>query len=451
MNLSNSQLDQLFENVRKEEPVASYEETKRAFLAATIASVGGVLATKSLLKLFTFKQWIMMISVLSAATIGTLLVTMSATPNEKKTSVETGNESPNLEIQTEAISNERPGTQQATLKTIEADFVYPELSVEQEVCEIVTQFGQPPVRVKAYLKSDGSYHFEYVIGPETTESDLKKLQKKAKGAGFELKYEPTFTDGKLQKLSLHIVQVKENGQKQNIQISDIDLEDNKTYKVAWNVDDKGTATTIACGEDFNSEEFDEMMAQLDLEKLTAELEAIEFKDITKELEDLEKVLQDELVMAEVYRIKELANLEELLEEGAILSDAQVRESLMEIEELNDGVLEELQASLEEARIALAEEHEQFKVECEALQKECEKMELKCKEGHQKILNELENDGLIKDRSKKVKMHASKGKLSVNGKEIPKNLRDKYEGLVKEYFDVDVSNKEMNWTWVHDDK
>jgi len=450
MNLSNSQLDQLFEEVRKEKPVASYEETQRAFMAATIASAGGVLATKSLLKLFTFKQWIMMISVLSAATVGTLLVTMSASPETNNSLKAAAGESAHSEERTATIIKEKTGKQQATLNTMEATFESPEIIAAQKGLEIVTQYGKPPVRIKAYLKSDGTYHFEYLIGPETSEADLKELQKKAKEAGFELKYEPTYNDGKLQKLSLHIVQVKENGQKQNIQISDIDLEESKVYKVAWNVDEEGTATTIACGDNFNSEEFDALMADLDLERLTAELEAIELGELTKEIEQLENMLEDETVLAEVHKIQELAELEELLAEGAILSEMQIHESLMEIEALNDEVLAELQAGLEEARIAFVEDHEHFKAECEALQRECDEMTRRCEGGHQKILEELVSDGLIKDASKRVKMYASRGKLSVNGKEIPKNLRKKYESLVMEYFEVDVTNKDMKWTWTHDE-
>ena len=169
MNLSNNELDQLFETVRKEKPVASYEETQRAFIAATIATAGGVLATKGLLKLFTFKQWIMMTSVLSAATVGTLLVTTSAAPeNSNKTALSEmeGDSKKAIEIsKSDEVIADNSAENSVTIK----------LSPELPEMEIVTQAGRPPIMVRAYLKDDGTYHFEYFITQETTEADLKKI------------------------------------------------------------------------------------------------------------------------------------------------------------------------------------------------------------------------------------------------------------------------------------
>ncbi len=44
------------------------------------------------------------------------------------------------------------------------------------------------------------------------------------------------------------------------------------------------------------------------------------------------------------------------------------------------------------------------------------------------------------------MQVKNKKMTVNGKEVPKNLRDKYKDLVEEYFDIDTDQNRLNWTW-----
>ncbi|MDB3907786.1 hypothetical protein N9355_09980 [Crocinitomicaceae bacterium] len=450
MNLSNSELDQLFESVRKEKPVATYSETERAFIAGTIASVGGVLATKRLLKLLTFKQWIIMISVLSAATVGTLMVTMSAAP------VKGNNETAeaNLSVPAKEINKEEATkkTSEATesnilklekLRSITAKLEEAKSASLIQARKITTQYGKPPVTVRAYLMDDGTYHFEYVITAETTEQQPKELQEKAKEAGFELKYQPTFSDSKLQKLSLQIVQKKENGQSQDIRISEIDLEENSEYKVAWNVDDKGTATTIACGENFKSEDIDELLEGLDFEELTAEMNVLR-----EELIVLDGDLEQELSIIKDGELFEIAEIHEgLIRAEEMLEDPEFVGSLAAAYEgLDADILEDVRESLEEAREALEENEALFKKECEEMRVACEEQAKKCKEGQKEILSELRKDGLIKENQKRVKMQVKNKKMTVNGKEVPKNLRDKYKDLVEEYFDIDTDQNRLNWTW-----
>lgn len=461
MNLSNSELDQLFESVRNEKPVASYKETERAFVAATIASAGGVLATKGLLKLFTFKQWIMMISVLSAATVGTLLVTMSASPvstNDNKAVVMP--DVPAKEIKLDETKDEpaKETTLQKLekLQSITAKLEESRTATFVQTRKIVTQYGKPPVTVRAYLKDDGSYHFEYVITSETTAEDLKKLQEEAKEAGFQLKYEPTFADNKLQKLSLHIVQEKENGQQQDIRISEINLEEDSEYKVAWNVDNEGNATTIACGESFKSEEMEKLLSELQMAELTAEMERLQL-DLAGEMTQLQEELQKELADLRESELFEIERLEQgLLRAEELLSDPDFVQSLAEAhEELDDDVLEEIREGLEEAREgveeareAMEEEHEHMRRECKKARSECEKCGANCRKGSKAIRTELVKDGLIDEDETKVKMKGGKGKLKVNGKDIPRDLRKKYKGLVAEYFNIDTDNKGLQWEWEH---
>ncbi len=56
MNINDQELEQLFNQARLEEPIASFEDTQKAFLTATVVAAGGVLATKNLLKLLTLKN-----------------------------------------------------------------------------------------------------------------------------------------------------------------------------------------------------------------------------------------------------------------------------------------------------------------------------------------------------------------------------------------------------------
>lgn len=440
MNLSNNELDQLFENVRQEKPVASFNETQRAFLAATIASAGGVLATKGLLKIFTFKQWIIMISVLSAATVGTLLVGMSNAPVKVDKKHIASAEMPKKEISITEVEKEKNEPESVVkemtpLETITASFeaiLVPENGVV---------FGEKkePIQVRAYLLDDGSYKFVYTITPETTEEDLKKMQQEAKDSGFELKYSPSFTNDKLVSLSLEITQEKENGTTQNIHVTDIDLTEDKEYRIAWDVDDEGQATTIAIDDSFRSNEIDDLLAQLDLEELTGELG------------DLERLMETEFALIEEMGEVELAEVERALDEAQILLEsADVRESLLELEEIDQEALAEAMEDLEEAREELAGYQKELFHNCNKMHEECEERRRKCKEGYEKIITELLNDDLIKDKDDRIKMQAKKGKLTVNGKEVPKKLRQKYKDLVMEHFEVDIDQKGLHWMFTHDE-
>lgn len=430
MNLSNSELDQLFENVRKEKPVATFDDTQRAFLTATITAVGGVLATKGLLKFFTFKQWIIMISVLSTATVGTLLVTMSNTPVKANETYIAPAEKSKKEIT--VTETPKKIVEMTPLKLAAATLEMLESELEMTPAEDKAQ-----IKVMAYLLADGSYHFEYSITSETTEAELKELQEKAAAAGFELKYNPTFGQNGLQRLTLHIVQKEKNGQQQEIHISDIDIEKDSEYRVAWNVDDEGTATTIACGENYRSEDVDELMAQLQLDELTGELVILQ-ADLLSDISSLKEMEQSELI--EVQKA--------LIEAQDLLTNPDVRASLLEIEEIDQKALQQAMESILEAQEDLTEFQKELISDCKELQKECEERMKKCQEGHDKILDELVSDGLIKSKSNRVKMVAKNGKLSVNGKEIPKNLRKKYEDMIDEIFEFDVNDQGSEWEWSH---
>lgn len=281
------------------------------------------------------------------------------------------------------------------------------------------------------------------------------MQAEAKAAGFELKYEPTFNDDKLTRLNLNIVQIKENGQRQNIQISDIDLEDSPNYKVAWNVNDEGNATDIACGEELKLREadqqaLDELMASLEIDELMEEMEAINMDELTAEMEKLQENLANELDELNIATDVQLADLQELIRAEELLAMVDFEELLEDLDDLDEEELEEIRVEVETALAEAQREVEESINECKEARRECKTQAKKCKDGSKKILDELENDGLIKERSKRVKMTASNGKLKVNGKELPKELRNKYEALVMEYFEVDVNNKGMQWQWTHDE-
>lgn len=437
MNLSDSQLDQLFEGVRKEKPVVSYEETRRAFLKATVLAAGGTLATKSILKLFNIKQWIMMISVLSVLTAGTLLVTLNSSP------VESGREmsnklAPKEEIET---TNEQTEKEKSTHKQIaELQKLNSKLTtLNPEPLEIFIEPGKPPVEVRAYLRSDGSYHFVYVITSETTPEDLKELQEKAKAAGIELICEPDFSDNKLRHLSMSIIQKTENGHSSNIQISDINLEETPEYSVAWNVDEEGTATTIACGEPTGSKEVEALLADINIEEMTSEMERL-----------LDSYETEIAVISEANRIEIESYAQELAMAEELLQREDIQKILKELDAIGEEEMQEIMEELEEAMEELEEYEVKVLNDCEKLRRECENHQHVCDEGYKEILEEMQKDGLIKDNAKRMKMQVNDDRIKVNGKELPDDLRKKYEDLVRKHLEVDLSEHEGRWTWVYTD-
>ena len=416
MNLSNSELDQLFEGLRKEEPVVSYEETQKAFLTASVIAAGGVLATKGILKLLTFKKWIIMISILSTTAIGALLVTMNTAP------VTSENEAEAVKTNAKEISLTPEEEIEAPTEKLET-FVARLESLVPEITTVVIEENKAPIRVMAYLKDNGDYYFTYVITSKTSKEDLTALQESAKKAGFELICTPEFKNDSLQHLSMHIVQKEKNGKKTDILISDIDLEDESEYKVAWNVDEEGTVTTIACGDDFKSDEVMDLLDELDIAELT--------NDIIRLYDEK----NFEIVALEEGRI-DLGHYQEELEQAlAILESEEVKASLLAIESIDKEGLEEMIAELEDAREELTE---------------LKGVAKKCRDGHEKIIEALYEDGLIKDKKKRLKVKAANGKIEVNGKELPNNLKKKYAKLIKEHFDVDVTDSGTEWQWSYDE-
>lgn len=363
MNLSNSELDQLFKEFRKEEPVASFNETQKAFLTATVIAAGGVLATTSILKFFTFKQWIIMISILSTTTIGALIITMNTTPvtSEKKTEAVKTN---SKEIILSPQEEEKVTKEKVKTFAVDIESLVPET--------MVSATNESPIQ----LIDDGNYHFMWILNQETSIEDLEKLRESAKDAGFDLAYTPVFQDDLLQQLSLHIKQKDDDGQETNIIISDIDLEEKSEYKVAWNIDEEGIATTISCGDDFESIKANELSVEQDLIELTDDL-------------------------------AELNGTREELEEMHVHSNSKCEVKLEKCEEGNKG---------------------------------------ECQEGNRRMRDALYKDGLIQDKQKHVEMNASRGKIEVNGKEIPKKLKKKYAKLIQDNFDVDVSKSSTKWDW-----
>ncbi|MFT6501519.1 MAG: hypothetical protein ACJASQ_001631 [Crocinitomicaceae bacterium] len=423
MNLSNNELDQLFEGLRKEEPVVSYQETQKAFLTASVIAAGGVLATKGILKLLTFKKWIVMISILSTTAIGTVLVTMNAAP------VTSENETEAVKTNTKEIILTPEEETEVTKEKLET-FVATFESLVPKTKTVVISENKAPIEVKAYLKDNGDYYFTYVITSKTSKEDLETLQESAKKAGFELICTPKFKNDSLQHLNLHIVQKEKDGKETNILISDIDLEDDMEYKVAWNVDDKGTVTTIACGDDFKSEDVRDLLDELDIAELTSDI---------MRLYDEKNF---EIVALEEGRINLDHYQEELEQALAILESEEVKASLLAIESIDSKELEELIEGLEEAQEDLEDARKDLR--------ELKGKAKKCHEGHEKIIDALYEDGLIKDKKKRLKVKAANGKIEVNGKEIPKNLKKKYAKLIQEHFDVDVTDSGTEWQWSYDE-
>lgn len=481
MSISNSELNYLFKEAQNEKPVASFEETQKAFLTATVVAAGGVLATKGLLKLLTLKKWILMFSIISIATTGAVVVALTSGPTEP---VENAQE-PIYNV----ISEESPEIMPEEENIIAYESVEPEIeSLEEPILTVDdTSDNEPPAPedtmeviaplapgngtgvyvatgtgsgtsfVLAPSETIKPYDMRFRITKSTTKEQLEEIKREAIASGIQFDYDAKFNGEELEKINLKMNLKRKDGRNSDIAISNISLNGDIDYNISWNVDDNGQATEISCGEDVAFIDdiegiWQDVFAEYDwqMDNLYAQLDSaftgVQWEEFEEQFENFE----DEIRWRE-------ETLEEALEK---LRHEDVQEMLDEVTGASQEIIRQLEEELEIMRERIEETEEEEEKERDNVDRQRQNMTKKswglapknnCGKEHKILKEELIKDGLIKEKAKRIKMEANYKTIKVDGKKIPKGLYPKYRELLRDLFALDIERRGTSWAWTSECK
>lgn len=376
-NMTDENLEHLFSQARSQDPVAAFDETKRAFLTATVVAAGGTLATKGLLKLLTAKKWIIMMSTVSIITTSAIIATVafqpgieSPTPNNP-TMVTTPGEKQQEELVMEESTVYHEGEEEEIMPIVIDEDATVQLDEEELVAEYATDRNKPASNVNITSGSGSSpyqlvqagekikpYSQRFLITESTTEAELETMKADAAEAGIDMTYKVRYKKDKITKLDLTMkVEDEKDGSSHNQMItSNMSFSGNFSYVFEWVADDAGNIIEMRCGDedemgqlyeeldDLNFIANDFMLAELDslCEALAIDLE-VYLQDLEKELAENKTDFQN-IIALESDEMEVL--ILELSEAGLQL--AKVLE--MEMEELQEEIekaLEEVEREMEE--------------------------------------------------------------------------------------------------------
>lgn len=313
MSIGDERLDQLFGCAREQRPIANYEETKQAFISATVAAAGGVLATNGLLKLLTLKKWIIMISTLSVITTGALILGLHLNAQnqlqdgEKPTTAITfETEKPIFPKQPTDIvpidkqtSLVQVADNQAKMeeKAVETLIMVEDIKKEEfPVKPLTTQnsFPQKKLLVQQPTETITPYSERFDITEKTTIQELEEIKKRAAESGVQLDYKARYKNDKITEINLTI-KVKEGTdtytQYMNANMS---TTDNFSYTIAWKQSENGQVKDLFWGD-------------------TEEFEAQEHTQLTNDEVDWTE-LKNELIDAQTALFADTSELHRKLEE-----------------------------------------------------------------------------------------------------------------------------------------
>ncbi|NOQ72089.1 MAG: hypothetical protein GQ574_08815 [Crocinitomix sp.] len=418
MSVSDENLAQLFSQARNQQPVANLDETKKAFITATVVAAGGVLATKGLLQLLTTKKWIIMLSTITIITTGTLIVGLSANPKETAENI------PSVDNQNSIITVDEP---QESFEAVADASSYLEPAIPSQLTEIDHNAVFEPLASEPdflnendFIAAEDSldaepdaeplshaprlaestskikpYAQRYDITENTTKTDFEKMKREAEKDGIEFTYKAKYTDDKLTKLRLElkIDQEEEDGYAQHV-MSNIDIKGSFEYTIAWDNGANGQASNFYCGDtdEFNEEdndaqgeleesinEFEDMLAELQLEDLIENFDSlseqmwnnfddIDWDDIAAEFESFE------------------AEFEEAFEE---FKKEDVQKLMEELKESSEEMVKTIQEELRQMQIEI--EKEKIEIEKQKEQDEKDKKENKDKENKEDKKDDQEDE------------------------------------------------------------
>ena len=503
MNMNDEKLDYLFNQARSQEPVASLEETKKAFVMATVTAAGGVLATKGLLKLLTAKKWIIMLSTVTIITTGSIIVGLSSNPKEpemekpvpSETIVTTvddreplltdlSNDSGSVELvepyaELEGAEIARPEKEDLfELIGNEPDFFEEnDFKFEADTNGIAFVSQRPPKKLDQLARTQEeirSYDQRFQITEKTTVEDLENIKKSAEASGIDFDYKAKYNKDKLTKLRLEIKTEDKSGDGHDSQfiMTNLNIQGEFDYTIAWDQNEDGSVEHVYCGhtDEFDDDiegaledamdELESILDDIDLTALMIEMDSlgdIIARDFEIEWEELEEELAEH--QEEIQEAFEEFDREDM--EAVIL---EITESSAELIRLLNVELEEIQKSLEKEMEEL-EKQQQEQEEGDEEESDAEEVEegedderrqnitrpfhrskIKSKK-HQQLKDELIADGIIAANALKLSVYATYKSIKIDGKEIPEEFYEKYEALILELFDIDITNKSTSWSWV----
>jgi hypothetical protein len=263
----NIDLDQFFAEARMQEPTSSFEETSTRFLSSLVFASGGVLATKSILQLFT-KKWIMMTTLISIATTAAIIGGTLAfgEPEQAQNSNITQfiQEEEDVQASEEGIEDDNalmPVTKDKIQEILEQNGVAEEMIDVEEVMSYIDANGLlliPEDTTKSDLKEKDEsvkivpYAERFLITENTKKEDLEKIKKSAEDAGIVFDYKAKFKNDKLKELSLNMILNKEGkeGSSKWVQTYNADDFDDETeIIIAWTEDESGKAFNMESGDE----------------------------------------------------------------------------------------------------------------------------------------------------------------------------------------------------------
>jgi hypothetical protein len=406
MSVSDENLAQLFSQAKKQQPVATLDETKTAFITASAVAVGSVLASKGLLQLLTTKKWIIMLSTVSIITTGTIIASLATGPAEttENTPFDLGGQNAIITLDqpqetTETVVDASPYLDPAIPTELtevnqddmfeliedESDFLEGnDFIIEADVNGIEFKTTNPAPNGPKLAVSNGeikSYSQRFDITEKTSKEDFENIKKDAEKDGVDFFYKAKYDNGKLKKLRLELkLDDAENGDGHQYIMSSMTIEGEFNYTIAWDNAEKGTASKVYMG---HTDEFDEpendiegsignsidefanMIAELNLEGLFEGLDSLaeqmanevefEWVEMEEELAELENELEEAM---EEFKKEDIAKLMEELK----MSSADMVKVIQE-------ELEQIQIELEKEKEALEKEKQEKKDEKDKKEKE----------------------------------------------------------------------------------
>ena len=367
----NFDLEHYFDLARQDESQIEFERTKKAFLGSIIVAAGGVLATKSVLKVLMVKKWIVMTSILSIVTTGAVIGTMTlssgttggsnnelalASFEEEKTEFDSGNYSEDLdpeitdtfeaiplelveEIEEEPIEiNETEVNETAPVMNTEDIFA----STDNHFIILGSCRAVPLPRI---VFDNEPKKVEFEITENTTEAEMEEIQRLARNAGIDFNYTIKWKESKIKKLELEMaLDTKDSNESKNINISTDGDDDSFTYSFGWYEDSKGKVTSFTDDETEVMGSFEDSMEELG-ERMEALGEELEMAFDFERLDSLSEVYAIEMEGSMDSLDAEIALLEEKI--NAMTEDFDFENFDILIEEISTATTKFVEAVMED--------------------------------------------------------------------------------------------------------
>ncbi|MCC7454891.1 MAG: hypothetical protein IT222_12035 [Crocinitomix sp.] len=318
MSIGDERLDQLFDCAREQRPIANYEETKQAFISATLVAAGGVLATNGLLKLLTLKKWIIMISTLSIITTGALILGFHLNAQNQLQDDEKTTTSTTLETEKPIFPKQitdifpidksssliQVANNQANIEEKAVEDLYKVEEIKKEefpVNTLATQnfFPQKNLLTLSPTEAITPYSERFDITQKTTIEELEEIKKRAAESGVQLDYKARYKNNKITEINFSIRVKQGTDTYTQYMNANMTTTDNFSYTIAWKHSEDGQVIDLFWGD---TEEFE---AQ---EHTQVTNDDVDWTELRKEIIDVQSTLFADTSELRVKLEAELAQL-----------------------------------------------------------------------------------------------------------------------------------------------